>query len=68
MWLPPDEIPPFIEKKTKYSKKFMLTIFWNINGFPIVKILPDINRKLVLHYGNARPHAARIVNRYMDEN
>lgn len=41
MWLPPDEIPPFIEKKTKYSKKFMLTIFWNINGFPIVEILPD---------------------------
>lgn len=46
----------------------MLTIFWNINGFPIVKILPDRNKKLVLHYDIAMPHTARIVNRYIDEN
>ena len=79
-------------RKHNIQKKFMLTIFWNINGFPIVEILPDgekftdeyfvnnilkslnqiapqnRNRKLVLHYDNARPHTSRKVNRYLDEN
>lgn len=33
-----------------------------------MKILPDRNKKLVLHYDIAMPHTARIVNRYIDEN
>lgn len=40
-WLPPEEVPSFREKKMISSKKYMLTIFWNVNGFPIVKVLPD---------------------------
>lgn len=48
-WLPPDEVPSFREKKTISSKKFMLTIFWNVNGFPIVNVLPE-NEKFTANY------------------
>ena len=36
MWLPYDEIPQEIENRTIYSKKYMITIFWNPNGFHLV--------------------------------
>lgn len=48
-WLPPEEIPSYREKKMISSKKYMLTIFWNVNGFPIVKVLPD-NEKFTAEY------------------
>lgn len=40
-WLPPEETPAFRERKTIQSKKYMLTVFWNPNGFALVKVLPD---------------------------
>ena len=73
----------------------MLTIFWNPNGFTIVKVLPESerftaeyfinnilkdlcektrqlpnrgNRKVIVHYDNARPHTARKVTRFLEEN
>lgn len=93
-WLPPEETPAFRERKTIQSKKYMLTVFWNPNGFALIKVLPDdmpfnaeyfINeilqelyektstipnkgdRKVTLHFDNARPHTARKVTQFMEE-
>lgn len=40
-WLPADEIPPTRAKKMISDKKYMLTIFWNANGFTVIDVLPD---------------------------
>ena len=40
-WLPADEIPPTRAKKMISDKKYMLTIFWNANGFTVIHVLPD---------------------------
>lgn len=93
-WLPPEETPAVRERKTIQSKKYMLTVFWNPNGFALIKVLPDdmtfnagyfINeilkelyektstipnkgdRKVTLHFDNARPHTARKVTQFMEE-
>ena len=94
-WLPPEDPPEVRVKKTVQDKKYMLTIFWNPNGFSVVKVLPENerftaeyfinnilkelyektkqlpnrdNRKVTLHYDNARPHTARKVTRFLEEN
>ena len=41
MWLPVEEKPPTRTKKTIISKKYMITIFWNPNGFHVVEALAD---------------------------
>ena len=38
-WLPADEIPPTRAKKMISDKKYMLTIFWNANGFTVIDVL-----------------------------
>ena len=40
-WLPLSEKPSKKIKTTIGVKKYMLTIFWNTFGFPLVKILPE---------------------------
>ena len=39
-WIPFDQKPSKRARKMIGSKKFMFTIFWNPNGFLIVKVLP----------------------------
>lgn len=48
-WIPIDDVPSFKEKKMISSQKYMLTIFWNVNGFPIIKVRPD-NVKFIAEY------------------
>lgn len=40
-WIPRGEKPQTREKKTIQSKKHMLTVFWNPEGFLIIEILPE---------------------------
>lgn len=40
-WIPQGEKPSTREKKMIGSKKYMLSVFWNPDGFLIIDILPD---------------------------
>ncbi len=95
IWLSQDQEIPVREKKMVYSKKYMVTIFWNRNDFLLIDILdaechfnaeyfinnilkkiseltkdlPEIeHRKITLHFDNAKPHTAKIVQEYMRQN
>ena len=41
IWLAPDDEIPLREKKMIFTKKYMVTIFWNLQGFHLVDILDD---------------------------
>jgi hypothetical protein len=42
VWLPRDEKVPERERYTIQSKKFMLTIVWNLRGFHLIKVLEKV--------------------------
>lgn len=41
IWLAPEEEIPLRERKMIYTKKFMVSIFWNVNGFLLIDILDE---------------------------
>jgi hypothetical protein len=50
VWLLRDEKVPERERHTIQSKKFMLTIVWNVHGFCLIKVLEKGRKFTAGHY------------------
>jgi histone-lysine N-methyltransferase SETMAR len=52
IWLPADEKVPERERKTVKSKKLMVTIVWNPNGFHFIDVFPNGSKFNAKYYTN----------------